>query len=93
MQTSENDQQGLYLPQLESDACGIAMIAHLENKGSNDIIHDGLTMLEKMEHRGACGFEENTGDGAGLPAKFHMSFFKDTFSKITSYCHLPELTV
>ena len=59
-------QKGLYVPSLESDACGIGLIADLNGNKTHQIIVDALTMLKNMEHRGACGCEENTGDGAGI---------------------------
>lgn len=58
--------RGLYVPQLESDACGIGMIANLEKKFSHKLVSDALTMLENMEHRGACGCDPESGDGAGI---------------------------
>lgn len=57
---------GLYTPQLEKDACGIGLIANLNNLRSHKTIHDALTTLENLEHRGASGYEANTGDGAGI---------------------------
>ncbi len=59
-------EKGLYVPQLESDACGIGMIANLEKKYSHQLVSDALTMLENMEHRGACGCDPESGDGAGV---------------------------
>ncbi len=59
-------QSGLYVPQLESDACGTGFIADLRGSQQHRIIADALTMLANMHHRGASGCEENTGDGAGL---------------------------
>ena len=58
--------RGLYVPQLESDACGIGMIANLEKEYSHNLVSDALTMLENMEHRGACGCDPESGDGAGI---------------------------
>ena len=63
---SEMNQKGLYTPQLESDACGIGLIAQLEKTYSHGIVSDALTMLENMEHRGACGCDPESGDGAGI---------------------------
>ncbi len=63
---SDINQQGLYTPQLESDACGIGLIAQLEKISSHSIVSDALTMLENMEHRGACGCDPESGDGAGI---------------------------
>src|SRR5690242_9259918 len=66
--------QGLYDPAFEHDACGVGFICHIKGKGSNKIVSDSLTMLENMNHRGACGCESNSGDGAGIlvsmPDKF-----------------------
>jgi glutamate synthase (NADPH) large chain len=57
---------GLYDPQFEHDSCGVGFVAHIKGKKSHDIIKNALMMLEHMEHRGACGCETNTGDGAGI---------------------------
>jgi glutamate synthase (ferredoxin) len=66
--------QGLYDPQFEHDACGVGFIVHKSGKKSHVIVEQGLTILENLEHRGACGCETNTGDGAGIlmqiPHKF-----------------------
>jgi glutamate synthase (NADPH) large chain len=58
--------QGLYDSQFEHDACGVGFVAHIKGKKSHEIVTNALTMLQSMEHRGACGCEENTGDGAGI---------------------------
>ncbi len=57
---------GLYDPQFEHDSCGVGFVAHIKGHKSHDIIKNALTMLENMDHRGACGCEANTGDGAGI---------------------------
>jgi len=57
---------GLYDPQYEHDACGVGFVAHIKGRKSHDIVTSALTMLEHMDHRGACGCEQNTGDGAGI---------------------------
>lgn len=59
-------QQGLYVPQLESDSCGIGLIAQLDKVFTFEMVSDALTMLENMEHRGACGCDPDSGDGAGI---------------------------
>ena len=56
----------LYTPELEHDSCGIGFIADLKGRKSHKIIKDALTMLENMEHRGACGCDPDSGDGAGI---------------------------
>ncbi|MFA9480242.1 glutamate synthase large subunit [Phycisphaerales bacterium AB-hyl4] len=57
---------GLYDPAYEHDNCGVGFIAHIKGKASHDIVRDALHMLQRMDHRGACGCEPNTGDGAGI---------------------------
>jgi len=81
-------EHGLYVPQYEKDACGIGLIAHLTSEKSFQIVSDALTMLENMEHRGACGCEENTGDGAGILTHIPHLFFAAYASSIKK--HLPE---
>jgi hypothetical protein len=71
-----NEHKGLYLPEMEHDACGIGFVAHLKGEKSHRIIKDALTMLENMEHRGACGCEENTGDGAGILLQIPHDYYK-----------------
>ncbi|WP_445170241.1 glutamate synthase large subunit [Mycolicibacterium sp. Dal123E01] len=58
--------QGLYDPQHESDSCGVAMVADIQGRRSHQIVADGLTALEHLDHRGAAGAEPNSGDGAGI---------------------------
>ncbi len=68
------EKQGLYDPSLEKDSCGVGFVAHIKGKPSHQIVIDAHTILKNMEHRGACGCEQNTGDGAGIlvgmPDKF-----------------------
>ena len=55
---------GLYQPQFDFDSCGVGFVANLKGIKSHKIVSDAITMLENMEHRGATGYEKNTGDGA-----------------------------
>ncbi|MGO1242527.1 glutamate synthase large subunit [Sphingobacterium sp. JB170] len=59
-------EQGLYNPDFEHDACGVGFVAHIKGKKSHQQVKDALTMLENMEHRGACGCDPESGDGAGI---------------------------
>jgi glutamate synthase (NADPH/NADH) large chain len=60
------EKHGLYDPELEKDSCGVGFVAHIKGKPSHQIVSDALTILINMDHRGACGCEPNTGDGAGI---------------------------
>jgi glutamate synthase (NADPH) large chain len=74
--------KSLYDPSFEHDACGIGFIANLKGKKSNDLIQNALSMLENMEHRGATGYEPNSGDGAGVLIQMPHDFFKEECGKI-----------
>jgi len=67
--------KGLYVPQLEKDSCGTGLIANLNGEKTHQVVEDALTMLQNMEHRGACGCEPNTGDGAGILIQTPHEFF------------------
>ncbi len=75
MNLSENISHGMYTPGLESDACGIGLMANLNALPLHSLVSDALTVLENMEHRGACGCEANTGDGAGILLQIPHDFF------------------
>jgi glutamate synthase (ferredoxin) len=66
--------QGLYDPQYEHDACGVGFVVDMKGRQSHDLVAKGIQILLNLEHRGACGCEKNTGDGAGIllqtPHKF-----------------------
>jgi glutamate synthase (NADPH) large chain len=74
-----DDQQlptkGLYVPQLEKDSCGTGFITNLKGIQTHELVENALTMLTNMEHRGACGCEPNTGDGAGILIQTPHDFF------------------
>ncbi|WP_207420556.1 glutamate synthase large subunit [Desertivirga brevis] len=76
MKQTGNDQQGLYRPEFEHDSCGVGFITNINGHKSHQTVSDALTILESMEHRGACGCDPETGDGAGilmqLPHEFLM---------------------
>ncbi len=57
---------GLYDPANEHENCGVGFVAHIKGKRSHQIVADAAVMLQQMDHRGACGCESNTGDGAGM---------------------------
>jgi len=73
----EQSRRGLYSPEFEHDACGIGFVAHIKGVKSHQIIEDALTVLENMEHRGACGCENNTGDGAGILIQMPDAFLRE----------------
>ncbi|MEM1093639.1 MAG: glutamate synthase large subunit [Bacteroidota bacterium] len=68
---------GLYDPSFESDACGVGMIAHFKGERTHQIVQDGLTILRNLDHRGGCGCDEDTGDGAGILVHVPDAFMRD----------------
>ena len=85
----KKEQLGLYDPAYEHDACGIGFVANIKGVKSHQNVIDGLTILENMEHRGACGCEINTGDGAGIMIQIPHEFFFDEL--LQKGIHLPDL--
>ena len=81
---------GLYDPANEHDNCGVGFIANVKGQRSHAIVEQALTMLSRMDHRGACGCEVNTGDGAGIltaiPHKLMRKVAKEALG-----IELPEL--
>ncbi|MBP2414853.1 glutamate synthase (NADPH/NADH) large chain [Arthrobacter stackebrandtii] len=70
------DQAGLYQPENEKDACGLAIVATLRGSAGHDIVTQALIALRRLEHRGAVGADEGTGDGAGILIQIPDAFFR-----------------
>ena len=67
--------QGLYDPQFEHDACGLGFVVNMKGRKSHQLVSDALRILVNLDHRGACGCEANTGDGAGILIQVPHEFF------------------
>jgi glutamate synthase (NADPH/NADH) large chain len=74
--------QGLYHPANEHDACGIGFVANVKGQRSHDIIQKGLQILINLTHRGACGCDPETGDGAGVLIQIPHEFFARECAKL-----------
>lgn len=68
---------GLYDPAFDKDSCGVGFIAELSGENNRKTVTDALEMLVRMTHRGACGCESNTGDGAGILVALPHGFYKE----------------
>ncbi|TMA59473.1 MAG: glutamate synthase subunit alpha, partial [Deltaproteobacteria bacterium] len=68
--------QGLYDPRFEHDACGIGFVVNIKGKKSHQIVEQALTALQNLDHRGARGCEEETGDGAGILLQVPHAFLQ-----------------
>ncbi len=69
-------QQGLYHPAFEHDNCGMGFIVNLNGEKSHDVIKKGIEILINLTHRGACGCDPDTGDGAGILIQIPHRFFE-----------------
>ena len=70
-----HEKEGLYDPAQEHDACGVGFVVDIKGRKSHEIVTDALTILKNLLHRGACGCEENTGDGVGILIQKPHRFF------------------
>ncbi|XP_059052360.1 uncharacterized protein LOC131846961 [Achroia grisella] len=74
--------QGLYDPQNEHEACGVGFVVAIDGKRSHKIVRDAEVLATRMEHRGACACDNDTGDGAGvltaIPHQFYCAQLRDT---------------
>src|SRR5215470_5213957 len=76
------ERQGLYDPRHEHDACGMGFVVDLSGNKSHDIIEKGIQILINLTHRGACGCDPGTGDGAGITIQIPHAFFQKECEKL-----------
>jgi len=74
--TGPPPKQGLYDPQFEHDSCGVGFVVNVKGRKSHEIVQQALTVLLNLNHRGACGCEANTGDGAGILLQMPHTFLQ-----------------
>ena len=73
--------QGLYDPDFEHDSCGAGFVVNMKGKKSHEIVSQALTILRNLAHRGACGSEANSGDGAGILLQVPHTFLAREMAK------------
>ncbi len=74
--------QGLYDPRFEHEACGVGFVVNIKGKKSHAIVQQALQVLRNLQHRGACGSEANTGDGAGILMQVPHAFLKQACHEV-----------
>src|SRR6188474_2565333 len=74
--------QGLYDPRFEKDACGVGFVVNVKGVRSHAIVRQALELLVNLLHRGACGCEVNTGDGAGILIQMPDRFLRKEASRL-----------
>jgi glutamate synthase (NADPH/NADH) large chain len=73
--------QGLYDPWFEHEACGVGFVVDVKGRKSHRILEQAIQVLRNLDHRGACGCEANTGDGAGVLIQMPHAFFQHVAQK------------
>ncbi len=84
------EKHGLYDPAYEKDSCGVGFIAHIKGVRSHSIVRDAAAALVAMDHRGACGCEANTGDGAGMLTAIPDELMRSEAKRLFN-AELPEI--
>jgi glutamate synthase (NADPH/NADH) large chain len=74
--------QGLYSPHQEHDGCGVGFVANIEGHKSHEIVQKGIQILINLTHRGACGCDPETGDGAGILIQVPHVFFQNECARL-----------
>ena len=74
-------QQGLYDPANEHDACGVGFVAHIKGDKRHDIVTQALKILENIDHRGAVGADPLMGDGAGILIQLPDALYREEMAK------------
>ena len=73
--------QGLYDPKYEHDACGVGFVVDIKGRKSHRIVQQAIQILRNLDHRGACGCEANSGDGAGVLVQMPHRFLAEAARK------------
>ena len=79
--TTRPEKQGLYDPRFEHDACGVGFVVNIKGRKSHRILEQAIQVLKNLDHRGACGCEVNTGDGAGVLIQMPHAFNEEVCRK------------
>ncbi|KAJ0406010.1 hypothetical protein ATCC90586_001356 [Pythium insidiosum] len=87
------EQKGLYRRDVERDSCGVGMIAHLKKNPSRQIVVDANDMLVRMSHRGGCGCDPASGDGAGMLVALPHAFMQRAVREGAFGAHAAQLTL
>ncbi|VDM48551.1 unnamed protein product [Toxocara canis] len=85
------EKSGIWLPQMEKDACGVGFVTSIKGVATHKILESARTMLERMAHRGACSCDNDSGDGAGvltaIPDDLYRNEIKKFYIKLIKLSH------
>lgn len=77
MDSKNGGRVGLYDPQYEKDSCGVGYVVSIDGISSHKVLQDSRTMLQRMDHRGGCACDNDTGDGAGVLAAIPHTLYEN----------------
>uniref|UniRef100_A0A158Q8Z6 glutamate synthase (ferredoxin) n=1 Tax=Elaeophora elaphi TaxID=1147741 RepID=A0A158Q8Z6_9BILA len=86
---AKND--GLYIPQLEKESCGVGFVASIHGIATHQILCDGRTMLQRLAHRGACSCDNDSGDGAGVMTAIPDALYRKELRNNEERIELPPI--
>ncbi|KHN85942.1 Glutamate synthase 2 [NADH], chloroplastic [Toxocara canis] len=75
------EKSGIWLPQMEKDACGVGFVTSIKGVATHKILESARTMLERMAHRGACSCDNDSGDGAGVLTAIPDDLYRNEIKK------------
>ena len=75
-------ENGLYGPSHEHDACGVGFVAHIKGVKTHDIVRGAMKILENLDHRGAVGADKLMGDGAGILIQIPDTLYREEMAKL-----------
>lgn len=75
------EKKTLWRPQLEKDACGVGFVTSIKGIRTHKILEEGRVMLERMAHRGACGCDNDSGDGAGVMTAIPDTLYREELKR------------
>src|SRR6476659_1406405 len=78
----EASEKGLYRPETEHDACGVGFVANIKGVRTHSIVEQALQVLAHMEHRGGCGCDPLTSDGAGILFQIPFGFMAEEATRL-----------
>ena len=81
--TRPPSEQGLYHPDQERDSCGVGFVVNIKGERSHKLVQQAFEMVINLLHRGACGCEVNTGDGAGMLLQLPHRFFQKEADRLS----------
>ncbi|HEY1710055.1 MAG TPA: glutamate synthase large subunit [Rhizomicrobium sp.] len=75
------EENHVYSPADEHDACGVGFVAALDGKPRRDVVERAIEALRAVWHRGAVDADGKTGDGCGIHLQVPQDFFREAVTR------------